>query len=85
AADGEIRQGHLRLPHDDCRAQEVGEGVQEGRLRPVLLPLRGRPLLRRREPRDDLRQEDVPEGVDQVHSSAGHARRYRPEARNLGR
>ncbi len=43
---------------ETCVAEEMGQGVPEGRLRPLLLPLRGRLLERRRVPRGQDRRKD---------------------------
>jgi hypothetical protein len=63
----------------------MGQGIPEGRLRSVLLPLRGRHLQHSsREPRGYERVEDEPERADPVHPRLRHAGGDCDQARHEG-
>lgn len=63
-------------------AKEMGQGVSEGRLRPVLLPLRGGILERRRVTRGQDGRQDQPERPHQVYPRVRPAGGHRAEARD---
>lgn len=70
----------------DSLAPSLGQGLQKGRVRPVLLPLRsGRQLRRRHRPIRHLHHPShQPARTHPLHPRAGHAGRHRHQARHLG-
>ena len=66
-------------------AEEMGQGVPEGRVRPLLLPLRGRLLERRRDSRGQDRREDEPQGSYPVYPRLRPTSRHRTKAHDWRR
>lgn len=78
---GALTKGNCAPPTGNI-AKEMGQGVSEGRLRPVLLPLRGGVLERRRVARGQDGRQDEPEGPRQVYPRVRPAGGHRAEARD---